>query len=187
MFKLLFEKKIEQHHLLRRIYPESVNTIRIDTLRCVSGKLVMSGALLRVGKGGRKVDNWSGPQGGIAIAIDLEKGCLNRGGYDYFLNEYPSHPDSGFSFDNTIIPFWKELLGVVRQTANLFPQANSIGWDIAITEKGPIIIEANTDYGITSLQTTNGPYLKKRDFINALNEHIGISKYKKRYEKYFVV
>ncbi|WP_200911314.1 sugar-transfer associated ATP-grasp domain-containing protein, partial [Pseudoalteromonas sp. P1-7a] len=61
----LIEEKIQQHSFNHRLYPEAVNTIRVDSLLTKSGEVIINSAYLRIGRNGRKVDNWSGKQGGI--------------------------------------------------------------------------------------------------------------------------
>ncbi|WP_200911309.1 sugar-transfer associated ATP-grasp domain-containing protein, partial [Pseudoalteromonas sp. P1-7a] len=61
----LIEEIIQQHSFNHRLYPEAVNTIRVDSLLAKSGEVIINSAYLRIGRNGRKVDNWSGKQGGI--------------------------------------------------------------------------------------------------------------------------
>lgn len=43
------------------------------------------------------------------------------------------------------IPFWEEVSEIVTKAHCLIPNLRYIGWDIAITDDGPVIIEANHD------------------------------------------
>ena len=44
------------------------------------------------------------------------------------------------------IPFWKETLELVREAALLQTGNRSVGWDIAITDIGPELIEGNHNW-----------------------------------------
>ncbi|MDG5814706.1 sugar-transfer associated ATP-grasp domain-containing protein [Chitinispirillales bacterium ANBcel5] len=183
---LLLEQKINQHKDISEIYPIAVNTVRIDTFLRLDGSVDILTAILRTGKNERKVDNWAGHLGGVAVKVDLETGCLDKVGFDYFLNRYNKHPNTNFIFDSYQIPFFNEVKEIVKRAARCFPKIRSIGWDVAISEEGPVVIEGNSDYSLQMPQTIIGPYLLNKVFTGAMkNELLSIKKGEK-YEKHFV-
>ena len=56
--------------------------------------------------------------------------------------EFLKHPTSGFVFKNFKVPYFKEVLDLTYKATNFLPD-RIIGWDIAITPDGPLLIEAN--------------------------------------------
>ena len=44
----------------------------------------------------------------------------------------------GFQF-----PDWEAAMDMVRQAAEMIPELGYLGWDIAFTEEGPILVEGN--------------------------------------------
>lgn len=46
---------------------------------------------------------------------------------------------------------------------NAMPSINCIGWDLAVTEKGPVVIEANGQTSLCGPQITQQKGLKKED------------------------
>jgi hypothetical protein len=44
------------------------------------------------------------------------------------------------------VPFWEEALQLAMDAALHFKKYRSIGWDIAITEQGPDLLEGNHDW-----------------------------------------
>jgi hypothetical protein len=44
------------------------------------------------------------------------------------------------------VPFWPELIDMAKKAALHVPENRSIGWDIAVTENGPELIEGNHDW-----------------------------------------
>ena len=44
------------------------------------------------------------------------------------------------------IPFWKDTIKMVTSAALYSQENKSVGWDIAITEEGPELIEANHNW-----------------------------------------
>jgi hypothetical protein len=49
---------------------------------------------------------------------------------------------------------WQELLEIVREGSIAFREIGTIGWDIALTEDGPCLIEGNARYGCDLHQVT---------------------------------
>ena len=41
------------------------------------------------------------------------------------------------------LPYWNEVRELVKNVHAKLPDIKSIGWDVAITENGPILVEGN--------------------------------------------
>ena len=76
------------------------------------------------------------------------------------------HPDSGVIFDGYTVPLYHEALQLCLKAHSYFYGIHSIGWDIAISENGPVIIEGNDNWGIAMFQILYGG-LKKR-FLSSI-------------------
>ncbi len=141
----LLQERIEQHHEMTNIYPHSVNTIRtVTALNNNRPELLF--ANLRVGNNRSACDNWS--IGGVMIGLDMDKGILNK--YGYLKSEYGTrttkHPETHFVFEGYKVPFYREAIELALRLHRFFYGIHSIGWDIAITENGPCVLEANDEW-----------------------------------------
>lgn len=146
--KLQAERLVIQHRDLAAFHPNSVNTLRIITMKDSSGNITVNRSLLRMGIGGRCVDNWC--TGGLAVKINRD-GTLSE--YAWF--EKPTqgpqteHPDTGVTFKGYKLPYWDESVQLALHAHRaLVPNLFSVGWDVAITPTGPILIEANPNFSI---------------------------------------
>jgi hypothetical protein len=143
--RFLFQQRIEQHPAIRRLNPGSVNTLRLVSFCSDAKARVLFGAL-RVGTGNKHVDNWAA--GGLIVRIDLDSGELR--GEGFFKPGYGGrtgvHPDSGVVFDGFRIPFFFEAIAMVVRLHEYLPRIHSIGWDVAVTDSGPVIVEGNDDW-----------------------------------------
>ncbi|MCA9407573.1 MAG: hypothetical protein KC733_02700, partial [Candidatus Omnitrophica bacterium] len=186
---LLIERQLKQHPQMAVIYSHAVNTIRIDTLRCLDGNIINLNAYIRLGRGDRKVDNITAAEGvgGISVPIDHISGRLKGIGKDRYLNEFIQHPDTGVAFEGIEIPFWNELKELVCQAHRVFPKVNSIGWDVGITPQGPVLIEGNHDYDMYGIQVMHGGYLKNKVFVEQMLGYIRQSPFRNKYERYFLI
>jgi hypothetical protein len=73
------------------------------------------------------------------------------------------HPVTKTEFLNLQIPYWNELKKISIKAQKVFNHIKSIGWDFAITPKGPVIIEGNQSWGTIGLQAANGGLLTAKN------------------------
>ncbi|WP_394749709.1 sugar-transfer associated ATP-grasp domain-containing protein [Spongiimicrobium salis] len=144
----LYQDVIAQHSDINAINPNSVNTIRFNSYVDEQHKPHIISAFMRFGTAGSVQDNAS--SGGFCVPICLNKGTLGECGQQlmkYGGRAFLNHPDTGFSFNNFNIPFFQEACELVQRASSLF-EARILGWDIAITPEGPIVVETNHNVGI---------------------------------------
>jgi hypothetical protein len=160
--RFLFQARIEQHPAMSSLHPASVNTVRLVSYYR-AGKPTIFCASARMGTAGRSVDNWSA--GGLTIGVDVATGELK--GEAFFKpgtgGRVTRHPDTGIAFESFRIPHFHEAVELVKELHEYLPQIHSIGWDIAISTQGPMVIEGNDDWhGIV-------PMLHERDVRRRLD------------------
>lgn len=155
---LALEHVLEQHPDMAKLHPSSVNTLRIVTDR-VKDKTYIAYVIVKVGRGGGFCDN-SG-QGGILCRVDVDSGKICSPATDDYFNVFDSHPDTGIKFVGYNIPMFHEAIALAKEAAQVVPQICHVGWDIAITPDGPVIIEGN-DYPGTDLCQLAPHYPEKK-------------------------
>jgi len=150
--EFILQAKFEQHELLHCINSSSVNTVRIDTL--VQGEEIRNNAaVLRMSNGKHAVDNWR--YGGIIVPLDLQSGRLGAVGVfeaEHGGGRVREHPLTKFRFEDTVLPYWAEVLDLVRSAAAVLLPLKYLGWDVAIGREGPVILETNHDLDILMMQ-----------------------------------
>jgi hypothetical protein len=152
----LVEEYIKQHRFLNNIFDGSVNSIRILTMK-KNDDFVVLNAYLKTGRKTTKgVDNFI--KGGLSINIDMETGILKKGKthFKQGAEEYKNHPDTGFKFYDKKLPFFTEVKKLALVAHKCFPMFNMVGWDISLTEKGPVIIEGNRTPSFFGFQVHEG-------------------------------
>jgi hypothetical protein len=121
---------------------------------CISGKVRVLYALVRMGSGGQQIDNAS--SGGLYIKIDPENGVLADYAFAFNRITFKQHPDTGFVFKGAAIETWPEAKQFALDVAKKFREIRYMGWDIAFTEDGPAVIELNNAPGIGIIQDCYG-------------------------------
>lgn len=165
---------VVQHPQLSVLNPSSLNTMRIDTFRKQGCNAEIISALLRVGGDGNYVDNVSA--GGLFVGVDLQNGKLKENAMNLFhgsvkVGLFDTHPINGIRFKGYQVPLFDKVKQVVEQAADYIPPA-LIGWDVAVGEHGPVLIEANClYYGIEGSEMAYGGYKRNPVFRKVL-DHI---------------
>lgn len=135
----ILEDKIPQHPGMSALYPDSINTLRMVTLN--NGKVVtLVLAICRMGNG-EQVDNFL--HGGMMTRIDTETGKLLYDAVDAKNVVYKEHPMTGTTFVGYQIPMWEACVEMVKEAALVVPEVGYVGWDIAVTPDGPVLVEGN--------------------------------------------
>ncbi len=157
---IIFEKRLVQEHELGQFNPDSVNTIRVLTF-----KNSIVAATIRFGGIGSYVDNTA--KGGVAVSLDIETGKLGEYGMrEYDLTKYTEHPGTHLNFKNRYCSQWPKVKQLVEKCINFLPYYVSVGFDIATTDEGPVVIEINTGAGIYLSQMGKEYGLKKQFITN---------------------
>lgn len=139
--QFLVEDALVQHPTMNRLCPTSINTLRITTVLKNNEPHIMY-CLVRMGDGTKAVDNIS--SGGMYCPVN-EKGLITAPAFcDKDGQLYDRHPMTMERFVNFRIPLYRDAVKLVKRAAKVVPQMGYIGWDIAITEDGPAIVEGNT-------------------------------------------
>ena len=144
--KCLIEEYIVQHSCLSEIYPEIVSTLRIYTLNIEGHAEIVSHSLLRIPTSYNGIKNTDV----ITLKIDSvtgkckDYGILSDSGVRSIMDT-PVHPHSGYNLAGFEVPYFKQAEELALYAAQLVPEVPFAGWDIAITENGPVIIEGNGD------------------------------------------
>ena len=136
----LVEQFIVQHPEMAAFNPYSVNTYRVCTV-LEQGEPHVLYFYIRMGNGQKVVDNLH--SGGITCPVDWETGKIQYSGYALFDKYYDVHPNTGHQLKGYPLPMVQEAIALCFEAARSLPQVGYVGWDVAITENGPVLVEGN--------------------------------------------
>lgn len=155
IYDLVVQQPIEQCAELALLNPDSVNTLRILTMR-LGKRIINLSSVLRIGRAGSRVDNLAA--GGLSVGV-TERGTLKAHAYDRHFVCYERHPNSGAVFSNYPIPAFRESIDLCAEKHAVIPDVDLISWDVAVTsENAPIVVELNMNLQAIGLhQLSNGP------------------------------
>lgn len=151
---LVLEEVVTQHADMARYNSSSVNTVRCITLKNKSGEIIVPFCFMKIGKDGSFVDN--GGAGGLLVGIDEKTGELNSDAVDETGKRHHIHPDTGVVFMGNHLPEWEKMIAICKEMASQSNTIQWIGWDMAYTDNGWIVIEGNGATELIGPQSTSG-------------------------------
>lgn len=157
---VLVQLKLTNGHPVDTLSSGALCTFRVITFKLPNEKAQHYSSALRMPTGNSEVDNFEA--GGIAAGID-STGRLKSATGKYGSNSYiDTHPDTDYRIKGEILTCWKQVIDLAKRSHDLISNAYSIGWDIAWTDRGAIIIEANTCWSSDLIQMAHNEPLGQR-------------------------
>ena len=150
-----------QHEGMKKLFPGAVNTLRITLVQNGKGDSELLGVMCMMGAHGAECSNWH--FGGVCANVKSD-GTVDKYGYSMSDKRVTKHPDSGVVFEGYKIPYYDEAVVLAKRCMKSFYGLKSVGWDIAITTNGPIVIEGNDDWGLAAHQMVENKGWKDRYF-----------------------
>jgi Sugar-transfer associated ATP-grasp len=141
----VIQRAVRNHHDLLDLSAGALCTVRMLSCRNERGGYEVTCAAFRMSVNpASAVDNFHA--GGVAAAVDVATGRLGpatslRIGRDKGWHD--RHPFTGAQITDRQLPMWRETIDLAQRAHRAFPDYALIGWDIAVLEDGPCIIEGN--------------------------------------------
>ena len=153
---------------LRELGSVALSSLRLVTAKGASIPATVIAAALSLADKAQSLTSHSGSLCGI----DVETGIVSA------VQEYaedreplPIDPDNrlvGFE-----LPYWPETLALVRKAHDdAFPGFVTLGWDVALTPAGPLLLETNVSWNMAMHQTLTGPLGRTR-LADVIDELLG--------------
>ncbi len=139
----LLQHALRPHQRLASVSGQAIGTVRMVTIkRSETPELLY--ALWKIPSPTAMSDNfWQ--NGSMIACVNSENGSVGRcwTGESVEAKEIDTHPVSKVEFGNTVLPDWEAAKKMVQDAHSVFPEYGLLGWDVALTENGPTLVEAN--------------------------------------------
>jgi hypothetical protein len=154
--RYLIQECLRNHPDLMR-FGGGLTSLRITSCKDESGGFEVTNAVLKMSlAAGSSVDNFH--QGGAVCRVDVSTGEAGPA-WDNWIKRpcvlHHAHPGTGAAIAGMLLPCWPETVAMVAKAASLFPDRIMVGFDVAITDRGPVIIEGNVQQGSDMVQRTH--------------------------------
>jgi hypothetical protein len=143
----IIQDRLTNHPDLTPVTLQALSTTRITTVLNETGEPEIVAALQRYAMlPDALVDNAS--KGGFISSIDPETGQLSAGRRGRSSGDvhscHDTHPLTGASIAGRQLPDWQDAKRLVTQAhRDAFTEYTMIGWDVALTPTGPLLLEGN--------------------------------------------
>lgn len=138
----LLQPRVEPHPAAKVICGDRLACVRVMTINGAAGPEVLR-AVWKIPAGDNVADNFW--RGNILCQIDLETGRVVRAitGTGLACRQVETHPDTGATLTGIEVPGWAGIIDTAVAGAAALPDVPLIGWDIAATTSGAVIVEPN--------------------------------------------
>jgi hypothetical protein len=145
----IIQQKLTNHRAFESVTgPKALQTVRVVTFIRKDSLPVLIWSLPKFIVGNNVVDNTShGRTNNFYSFADNQTGRVDKGFVfcpeNGAIEDISLHPDTGKSIEGFMLPCWDEVVNLVKKASKVFLPIRSVGWDIAITDDGPFIVEGN--------------------------------------------
>ncbi len=152
----LLQDRLAPHPDIAEVSAGGLNTVRFVTA-CVGGAPEILYAVWKVAAPGAPTDDGLYP-GALKVAIDADTGETVRAQQGAWIGHraLSAHPVTAAPLLGRRLPDWGEARRLALCAAALTPRFRILGWDVALTPDGPVLVEGNGDPGHRVFQTAAG-------------------------------
>lgn len=169
----ILQVRLANHARIEQLAPSTLCTIRIVTFHAAGGEPVHLDSAFRVAGRSSAVDNFS--QGGLACPVLAGTGELLPGVLkDLHLTmvRHDVHPATGSQVRGFRLPGWHRALDLTLRAHRVFYEYPSIGWDVALTPDGPVLVEANYNWNAATTQQASGRPLGANGYFESVLSYL---------------
>ena len=149
---LLFQQRIDNHPDIRKLTGfKMLQTVRVCTYVTDDNQVEILFAFMKLaGKEGLADAFNLGKTGNMLAEIDPKSGKLRQvyamDQQQGFLVHATHHPVTQIDLRGFSIPCWRSCKLLAEKVSLTFLPLRAIGWDIAITDQGPMVLEGNENW-----------------------------------------
>lgn len=148
----VFQEVLRPHEAIRKMCGSRLTSVRVVVL-LEDGQPAVLQTTWKIPTGKNMSDNFMhGQTGNLLGAVESDSGVVRRvvGGIGHSRKELIAHPDTGALLTGQRLPDWERLIRSCLAGAALFPSLRLQHWDVALSDRGPVILEINVE-GSTDL------------------------------------
>lgn len=149
---ILLQPRVENHPDITRLTGfKMLQTVRICTHVTADNQVEMLFAFMKLAGSEGLADAFNlGKTGNMLAEIDPANGRLRKvhamDQQQEYLVQVDQHPVTQANLLEFTVPHWETCKQLAEQVSLAFLPLRAVGWDIAITEQGPMVLEGNENW-----------------------------------------
>jgi hypothetical protein len=165
----LLQELLEPHPCLRELCGPRICSVRMVSLVDDAGPRLLS-CVWKVATGASMADNYWEP-GNLIAPIEPDTGRVGRPftGLGRDIQYVDRHPDTGRPLTGVVLPEWQTAVSLCLDATRCIPGIPMQAWDVALTSRGPVLLEVNVNGGMRLPQLAAGAGLYRGEFRTFLH------------------
>lgn len=163
----LVQERLANSAAVQAISPSrALQTLRIITFLDDEGRPFVLGSQWRLAPPDAIKDNFAkGANGNFLCNIDVEHGRIRNAvrldATGTLMEVVERHPVSGVALAGLAVPHWDEAVGLALRAAVALAPSRTIGWDIALSATGVMVVEANRNWNAQNADGEMGERVRR--------------------------
>jgi hypothetical protein len=168
---VLFQELLRPHDAIVELCGSRICSVRMVTLIDGRGPRLLS-TLWKVAVGRSIADNYWEP-GNLVAAVDPRTGRVGQTitGLGRDIRHVDMHPDTGRKLPGAVLPDWADAVALCLHATASLPGIPMQAWDVALTDRGPVLLEVNVNGGMRLPQLVMNAGLYQGQFQEFLREY----------------
>lgn len=151
---LIVQPRLRNHPSIEQFSNGALCTLRVVSYHLPQTQPALFQSCFRMPVGTGEADNFNA--GGIAAEVS-ESGKLGAAmGKDFRAGVFTHHPDTLAKIEGVDLPYWQQMVDLALLAHARLGAPCFVGWDIALTIDGPIVLEGNDKFGVDLAQMPQG-------------------------------
>jgi glutathione synthase/RimK-type ligase-like ATP-grasp enzyme len=155
---VLIQEVLRPHPAIAELTGPRISCVRIILL-LIDGSPKIHTAFWKVVNGNNMTDNFSlGRSGNLLAAADTDQGGIYNVIADLSPFSVPTthHPTTGKPLLGFRLPEWQQAKSLCLEAACHFPDLKLQNWDVVLSDRGPVLMELNTEADLNIPQSVTG-------------------------------
>ncbi|MFC3695612.1 sugar-transfer associated ATP-grasp domain-containing protein [Chenggangzhangella methanolivorans] len=173
--RLIIQPKLRNHPLIGSLAEKSLVVFRVMTCLDSRGEPQATHGVLRLLR--RFEPGWpKTPDADWGCEIDVETGAfglMTGDAPETATRWFTDHPATGERLSGRILEGWREISEAALAAHRVFSARVLVGWDIAWTPEGPVILEGNSNPDVSYFQRVSRTPVGRSPLGPLLNVHLG--------------
>jgi len=141
----VFQEVLRTHPAIRDRCGERICGVRLQVILARDGPRVFR-SMWKIATGTVPWDNYhKGREGNLLSRVNRATGRVEHviGGLVPRQGPRTTHPDTGMDLTDFTVPCWPEIVETVLAASTVLHGVMVQGWDVAVTDRGPVLLECN--------------------------------------------
>lgn len=171
---VIVQPRLRNHPELADLADQSLVTVRVLTCLDSESRPVVTHAFLRILS---KLEPKWRREDEYGVPIDLFSGRLGAMCSDRLTSSarrFSHHPVTGRAVEGRVLESWPSIRALAQDAHRAFPHRIIVGWDIAMTDEGPVLLEGNINLDIMFPQRVHRQGIGRSALGPLLQHHLAV-------------